>query len=73
MLQFTLTLMKNIRSGRHAGRMVTQMCNQDIHAPVSDSRASLEGLSFCLMIIVLLGETGLVGGLTEPKDLLERL
>lgn len=61
MLQFTLTPMKNIKSGRRTGRIVTQMCNQYIHAPMSDSRASLEGLSFCLMSIVLLGETGLVG------------
>lgn len=60
MLQFTLTLTKNIRSGRHTGRMVTQMCNQYVHAPVSDSGASLEGLSFCLMSIALLGESGLV-------------
>lgn len=60
MLQFALTFIKNIKSGKHTKLDGDPKCNQHIHASTTDSRASLDGLSFCLMSIALLGESGLV-------------
>lgn len=60
MLQFTLTFIKNIKSGKH-----TEM-DADPNARLIHSRshvryrASLDSLSLCLMSIALLGESSLV-------------
>lgn len=68
MLQFTSTFIKSIKSGKYTkldGDLNVQLY---IHAPVSESKASLDSLSFCLMNIVLLGELVFLNLKTCQKD-----